>query len=258
MDYTSDHAFQVQKWGDDTWTDPAVGITGEGTDKNGKTWDITMEVPSEQCVVRGSMMVTPMGRSVVFYLYPDNYTEGSSDGVNGFKPAMVTKESGKTAAARDSSADQTEAEENSTEASEDAKKLQAEAVQTDAEAADAGAGDSEAENTESGVTGDANAGAVDMEAGSVAVDKDAGLKLSTEQALSGTDDGSAQGAETDADSPHSGQTRSAGEQILINVVSGVLIGSILLAVCLFVLFAFRKKIGIGPQEDPEEYDELYK
>ena len=90
IDYTSQYSFWVQSKGDKDWKSPASGVTGQGKDENGTTNDITLEVPSENCVVRGQMYVEPMGRSVVFYLYPSNLKEGNSTGM---KAAMVDSES---------------------------------------------------------------------------------------------------------------------------------------------------------------------
>lgn len=88
MDYTSGHSFQVQNVGDSGWSTPSeIGVTGNGTDSNGTTADVCMRVPSENCVVRGSMYVEPMGRDVVFYLYPSNYSEGNNTDMNA---TMVT------------------------------------------------------------------------------------------------------------------------------------------------------------------------
>ena len=87
-DYTSNHSFWVQNVGDSGWSAPAIGVTGQGSDTNGSTIDVCMQVPSENCVVRGSMYVDPMGREVVFYLYPTNYTEGNSTDMNA---TMVTQ-----------------------------------------------------------------------------------------------------------------------------------------------------------------------
>ena len=78
MDYTSGHSFWVQNVGDSGWSTPALAVTANGTDSNGSTADICMQVPSENCVVRGSMYVEPMGRDVVFYFYPTNYVAGNS------------------------------------------------------------------------------------------------------------------------------------------------------------------------------------
>ena len=92
MDYTSGHSFQVQNYGDSGWSTPSeIGITGNGTDSNGTTSDICMKVPSENCIIRGSMYVEPMGRDVVFFLYPSNFSEGNSSGMNA---TIVTEASG--------------------------------------------------------------------------------------------------------------------------------------------------------------------
>lgn len=92
MDYTSGHSFQVQSVGDSGWSTPSeIGITGNGSDSNGTTADVCMRVPSENCVVRGSMYVEPMGRDVIFYLYPSNYSEGNNTDMNA---TMVTAASG--------------------------------------------------------------------------------------------------------------------------------------------------------------------
>lgn len=91
MDYTSNHSFWVQNAGDSGWSSPAVGVTGNGTDNNGATADICMQVPGENCVVRGSMYVEAMGRDVIFYLYPSDYTAGNNTNMNA---TIVTEASG--------------------------------------------------------------------------------------------------------------------------------------------------------------------
>lgn len=78
MDYTSNHQFWVQNVGDSGWMTGAVGTTGTGSDSNGATADYCIQVPSESSIIRCSMYVTPMGRDVVFYIYPSNYTEGNN------------------------------------------------------------------------------------------------------------------------------------------------------------------------------------
>ena len=96
MDYTSGHTFQVQNVGDSGWSTPSeIGVTGNGSDSNGSTADVCMRVPSENCVVRGSMYVEPMGRDVVFYVYPSDYKSGNSTDMNA---TMVTAASDSTAA----------------------------------------------------------------------------------------------------------------------------------------------------------------
>ena len=94
MDYTSGHSFQVQNVGDSGWSTPSeIGITGNGSDSNGTTADVCMRVPSENCIVRGSMYVEPMGRDVIFYLYPSDYSEGNNTDMNA---TMVTESSNGT------------------------------------------------------------------------------------------------------------------------------------------------------------------
>ncbi|HIV16965.1 MAG TPA: hypothetical protein IAB17_03130 [Candidatus Alectryocaccobium stercorigallinarum] len=91
MDYTSNHSFWVQPVGGSGWTTPALGVTGNGTDNNGSTADVCIQVPSENCVVRCAMYVEPMGRDVIFYLYPSDFSEGNNTDMNA---AMVTAPAG--------------------------------------------------------------------------------------------------------------------------------------------------------------------
>lgn len=91
VDYTSNHSFTVQNVGDSGWSSTNMGVTGTGSDTNGTTADVCIQVPSENCVVRGSMYVTPMGRNVIFYFYPSSYAAGTVDGMNA---TMVTEASG--------------------------------------------------------------------------------------------------------------------------------------------------------------------
>lgn len=100
MDYTYNHSFWVQNVGDSGWSSTSASISGSGTDSNGTTSDIVMQVTSENCVVRGAMYVEPMGRDVVFYLYPSNYSSGNSTDMNA---TIVTEASGSSSAQSDSS-----------------------------------------------------------------------------------------------------------------------------------------------------------
>lgn len=88
LDYTSGHTFAVQNVGDSGWMDTSTAVTANGSDGNGSTADVCMQVPSENCIVRITMYVTPMGRNTVFYVYPTNYSEGNSVGMN---PYFVTE-----------------------------------------------------------------------------------------------------------------------------------------------------------------------
>lgn len=91
MDYTSNQTFAVQNVGDSGWSSTGTAVTATGSDSNGTTADVCIQVPSENCIVRIGMYVSPMGRDVIFYVYPYNYSQGNSVGMN---PAFVTEESG--------------------------------------------------------------------------------------------------------------------------------------------------------------------
>ena len=52
MDYTSGHDFQVQNVGDSGWSSTGYAQTGTGSDSNGTTADVVIQVPSENCIVR--------------------------------------------------------------------------------------------------------------------------------------------------------------------------------------------------------------
>lgn len=100
IDYTSDQNFQVQNRGESGWKSLSMGVTGNGSDSTGTTADICIQVPSKDCILKGSMYVEPMGRTVIFYLYPSDFKEGNSTDM---KATMVT-ESGGTATDGNSSA----------------------------------------------------------------------------------------------------------------------------------------------------------
>lgn len=106
MDYTSNHSFWVQSVGDSGWSTPALGVTGNGTDNNGSTADVCIQVPSENCVVRGAMYVEPMGRDVIFYIYPSDFSAGNNTDMNA---TMVTAASGSDAQAQAGGAETTPA-----------------------------------------------------------------------------------------------------------------------------------------------------
>ena len=91
MDYTSNQTFAVQNVGDSGWSSTGTAVTATGSDSNGTTADVCIQVSSENCIVRIGMYVSPMGRDVIFYVYPSNYSQGNSVGMT---PAFVTEESG--------------------------------------------------------------------------------------------------------------------------------------------------------------------
>lgn len=88
VDYVSGNSFTVQPTGASEWSTPAVGETGSGSDGNGTTKDVCIQLPSEDCIVRVSMHVDPMGRDVIFFFYPSDYAEGNNTDMNA---TMVTQ-----------------------------------------------------------------------------------------------------------------------------------------------------------------------
>lgn len=87
VDYTSDLTFSVQKRGASGFQVQSVTQTATGKDNNGTTKDLRIKLPSQDSIIRCSMYVKPMGRNVIFYFYPGNYTTGNSVGT---KALMVT------------------------------------------------------------------------------------------------------------------------------------------------------------------------
>lgn len=112
MDYTSGHDFQVQSVGDSGWSSTGYAQTGTGSDSNGTTADVVIQVPSENCIVRGTMYVEPMGRNVVFYLYPSNFSEGNNTDMNA---TMVTGSAASNGTAAESAASDGTAAESSSD-----------------------------------------------------------------------------------------------------------------------------------------------
>lgn len=93
VDYTSDLSFSVQKRGASGFQTQSVTQTATGKDNNGTTKDLRIKLSSQDSIIRCSMYVKPMGRNVIFYFYPGNYTAGNSVGM---KALMVTTSSSDT------------------------------------------------------------------------------------------------------------------------------------------------------------------
>lgn len=93
VDYTSDLSFSVQKRGESRFQTQSVTQTATGKDNNGTTKDLRIKLSSQDSIIRCSMYVKPMGRNVIFYFYPGNYTTGNSVGM---KALMVTTSSSDT------------------------------------------------------------------------------------------------------------------------------------------------------------------
>ena len=78
MDFSSGHSFKVQSKGGSGWT----AVSPKITSKSGTTADFCIPVPQKDCVVRGEMYVTAMGRNVVFFAYPSGFSAGNHSGMN--------------------------------------------------------------------------------------------------------------------------------------------------------------------------------
>ena len=89
IDQTSNYHFGVQKRGGSSFQTQSVTQTASGKDKNVTTKDFRIKLPSQDSIIRCSMYVKPMGRNVIFYFYPGNYTQGNTVGM---KAKLVTSE----------------------------------------------------------------------------------------------------------------------------------------------------------------------
>lgn len=237
MDYTSGHSFQVQNVGDSGWSTPSeIGITGNGSDSNGTTADVCMRVPSENCVVRGSMYVEPMGRNVIFYLYPSDYSEGNNTDMNA---TMVTESSNGTAA---ESSDNSGSVDNSGTSGNSSLGSGNSSLQSSS-SSDKSSSSSSSKKLESSIkeaakpSSDSSSSSLDTEN---PVNSSEGLSLST--AKDGTSD-------SDSDSGNA----SSGNRIFQIALAVVVTGLILLGAVSGVIYFFRKnwKRWGGAEDDDE-------
>ena len=235
MDYTSGHSFQVQNVGDSGWSEPSeIGITGNGSDSNGTTADVCMRVPSENCIIRGSMYVEPMGRNVIFYLYPSDYSEGNNTDMNA---TMVTESSNGTAV---ESSDNSGSVDNSGTSGNSSLGSGNSSLQSSG-SSDKSSSSSSSKKLESSITEAAkpssDSSSLDTEN---AVNSAEGLSLSTAK------DG------TSASDSDSGNT-SSGNRIFQIALAVVVTGLILLGAVSGVIYFFRKnwKRWGGAEDDDE-------
>lgn len=234
IDYTSNQSFSVQNVGDSGWSGTSTAVTATGSDSNGTTADLCMQVPSENCVVRGSMYVSPMGRDVIFYFYPSNYSEGNSVGMT---PAFVTEASGGTQTYDQGTADTGATGEtlNTTDSTEE--ETSEESEDTEASGSTGLSGD----GLQSAVTPGASE---ETSAGDEELNSAQGLSLSTEEDVSDEDGGFSL--------PESGTIRS----ILVLTISITVAGLILMLVAALLIWFFRKNWRRwGGEDDDDDYDD---
>lgn len=77
MDNIENPQFMVQEDSYSGFYDISADCMQENLDNN--TSDFRFSIPNENCIVRSTFYVVPMGRDVIFYIGFSNLTEGSSD-----------------------------------------------------------------------------------------------------------------------------------------------------------------------------------
>lgn len=264
MDYTSGHGFQVQSVGDSGWSSTGYAQTGTGSDSNGTTADVVIQVPSENCIVRGTMYVEPMGRNVVFYLYPSDYKEGNNTDMNA---TMVTGSAASDGTAAKSSSDGESAVSGSSgSVSSGNSSLQS-------------SGGTSSDSSTSSTSSDSSTGSTssDSSTGSTSSDSSTGsassgkklqssiteaAKPSSESETPSTDSSTLDSAEglslstakdADAADSDSTSTSTSGNKVFQIAIAVLVVGLILIGVVAAVVFYFRKnwRRWGGGQDDDE-------
>lgn len=228
MDYTSGHDFQVQSVGDSGWSSTGYAQTGTGSDSNGTTADVVIQVPSENCIVRGTMYVEPMGRNVVFYLYPSNFSEGNNTDMNA---TMVTGSAASDGTAAESSSDGASAVSGSSGSlSSGNSSLQSSGSTSSGKKLQSSISEAAKPSSESKTPS----------TGSSTLDSAEGLSLSTAK-------------DADASDSDSTSTSTSGNKVFQIALAVLVVGLILIGVVAAVVFYFRKnwRRWGGGQDDDE-------
>lgn len=265
MDYTSGHSFQVQNVGDSGWSTPAeIGITGNGSDSNGTTADVCMRVPSENCVVRGSMYVEPMGRNVIFYLYPSDYSEGNNTDMNA---TMVTSASGTGNSDNDgtnASADNTSSGTQSGSQAAGSSSLQSSTgSQTTGNASlqsSTGSGKNSSGDSDNAAESESETGSAPKlqssitQAAAPAASSGTGTDNSTLNSAEGLSLSTAQDASEDNNASGADEAKSSGSSAFQIGLAVTVAGLILIAVAAGVVYFFRRnwRRWGGGEDDEEE------
>lgn len=239
MDYTANHSFWVQNVGDSGWSTPALGVTGSGTDNNGSTSDICIQVPSENCVIRGAMYVEPMGRDVIFYIYPSDFVAGNNTDMN---TTIVTEASGSDTASQNSG---TSGQNTGSAASGNSSSSSAAGSTVTPSASSLPSGNSGTGNTQDSTERE--------NSGNESTDSENTNSADTDSSVQGLSLSTAQETQTqDQVSAALGST-AAGSQILILCLSFTVSGLLLMAAVAAVIYYFRRNWRRwGGGEDDEE------
>lgn len=86
MDSISDVSIQIQGSSSDLWTDVTPEIVAEATDRK----SFIVPVPTQSTILRVSLFVKPMGRSVVFFMGAGNAVLGNTTGIPATKQTVST------------------------------------------------------------------------------------------------------------------------------------------------------------------------
>ena len=205
MDYSSGHSFRTQEVGASGWSSVEAAQTGSGSDDSGTTADLRIPVPSESCIVRCSMYVEPMGRDVIFYFYPSDYTTGNSVGMNA---EIVTETSASSANASSGGTSSEKASDGKSDSGSEGKAA-------DSQNSDADTG---GQATDVGGTDTASTDSLDTAQG---------LSLSTASGM--TEPAALDGA-----------SASPFTWVLVLTASITLSGAILLMMTAYIVYLFRK------------------
>ncbi len=217
LDYTKDHSFEVQKWGEDSWTKADNTQTAKGTDSNGATADMRIQIPSQKCVIRGRMYVEAMGREVIFYFYPDNLKKGKPSDM---EAKIVTKESAKSSGKEEKEPAATPHKESKQKSKQDSKE------------------EGKQEKTEKTDKVD-KTGETESDPAQEEIETSDGLSLSTESQESDTaSDLTSEDEQQNSLSESSSEIRSVLQWIVILTVSITVSGLILMMVAAFLVKYF--------------------
>lgn len=256
MDYTSGHNFQVQSVGDSGWSSTGYAQTGTGSDSNGTTADVVIQVPSENCIVRGTMYVEPMGRNVVFYLYPSDYNEGNNTDMNA---TMVTGSAASDGTAAGSAASGGTAAESSSDGES--------AVSGSSGSLSSGnsslqsSGSTSSDNSTGSTSSDSSTGS-ESSGKKLQSSISEAAKPSSESETPSTDSSTLDSAEglslstakdADAADSDSTSTSTSGNKVFQIALAVLVVGLILIGVVAAVVFYFRKnwRRWGGGQDDDE-------
>ena len=264
MDYSSKQSFSVQNINDSGWNTVSAIVTGNGSDSSGKTADMRIQIPSESCIVRCSMYVEPMGRNVIFYFYPSDYSAGNSTNM---KEGIVTQNSassgtadtqGSNAAANSSSSfsESTDAQGNNSAAQSQSGTSTSNSENSNG----AGLSGTDSSNSSS------SSGLTSGSSGLTTENNEMGNSSSTEDSLKDTQGLSLSTASNTNPSESDGSSSIGIVEIILAVCAGVTIsGLILLFTGAYIVYIFRKnwkrwgagKLYLTPEEQDYKEESVY-